>query len=333
MSLLLLGAALLCHANRAWAQTAPDDAETRRAARQLAEEGGQLYDEGKYADAVDRLRRAYELVPAPTIAVLEAQALIRLGRLVDAAERYEEAIRFPLGPDAGDAFRQAAQDARAALDKLQARIPQLVVVVRGATRDTAGLEVTVDGKPMPLALLGVRRPTDPGRHRVVASLPGALSHAVQITLAEGEQRQVILIPAAAAPEPEGKPAGVSQAEAPASGGGTTQRTMSYVAFGVGGVGLATGVFAGAVMLSKKATLDEQCSKQAGQMVCGAAQQETLDAFHSWKTVSWVGYGVGLAGAGVGLVLLLLAPSEPESADRAGITPWVGLSEAGIRARF
>ena len=81
----------------------PDEA-TKAAARQLAQDGARAMEEKRYADAQDLLNRAYELVPAPTIAVLEARALDALGRLVEAAEHYELARRTELGADASDAF-------------------------------------------------------------------------------------------------------------------------------------------------------------------------------------------------------------------------------------
>ena len=106
----------------ALAQPLPEDSATRLAARQLAQEGGELFDEGRFAEAQERLRRAHALYPAPTIAVLEAKALLKLGRLVEASDRYQVAERFQLAEDSPEAFAQAVQEARAELDQLGKRL-------------------------------------------------------------------------------------------------------------------------------------------------------------------------------------------------------------------
>jgi hypothetical protein len=328
---LLASAAVLWSSAAAADEPVPKDASTRRAARQLAEEGAALYDEGKYAEAADRLHRAHELVPAPTIAVLEAKALVKIRRLVRAAERYEQTTRFPLDADSSDAFRDAVREAREQLAELQPRIPQLVVEVTGATRKTPGLVVTLDGKEMPLALLGMRRPTDPGRHEVVATLADGRTASAVITLGENQRQRVVLTPSTAgAAQPSREP--LEEVEADRGTGMPMQRTLAWIAIGVGGAGLGTGVVAGFVMLDKKKSLDDQCVEQGTLMACPVAAQSDLDAYRSTKTLSWIGYGVGLAGLGTGLLLLLTAPSEDE-VGAAAVSPWVGANQVGLTGRF
>ena len=96
-----LGVSLFCaslHAEGA-------DAELRTAARELAREAAELADAGRCDTAIDKFRRAYALVPAPTIAVHEARCLVQLGRLLEASDRYELVLRTPIAADAPAAYR------------------------------------------------------------------------------------------------------------------------------------------------------------------------------------------------------------------------------------
>ena len=52
-----------------------EDAETRTAARDLATQGAQAFDAGRYAEAGDFFRRAHELVHAPSILLMQARSL------------------------------------------------------------------------------------------------------------------------------------------------------------------------------------------------------------------------------------------------------------------
>ena len=52
--------------------------------------------------------------------------------------------------------------------------------------------VTIDGHPIPAALLGARRPTDPGDHLIIASAPGYLSSSRHVILGPGEETSAAL---------------------------------------------------------------------------------------------------------------------------------------------
>jgi len=94
----LLSAALLCASS-----ASAEDAEMRTAARDLATQGAQAFEAGEYAQASDFFRRAHELVPAPSIALLQARSLAKLGQLLEAVDIYEQTARFKLLGDAPEA--------------------------------------------------------------------------------------------------------------------------------------------------------------------------------------------------------------------------------------
>ena len=85
----------------AWAQASPEsDATARDLARSLADQGANAYAQEDYAHAQVLFARAYGLVPAPTIALLEARALVKLGRWIEATRTYRRASEAQLPAEA-----------------------------------------------------------------------------------------------------------------------------------------------------------------------------------------------------------------------------------------
>ena len=95
------------------AQPAPPDENTRNAARALAAEGDALLAGGDFSGAADRFSRAWSLMPAPTIGVRWARALVAQDQLIAAEERYVATVRTPLAEDAPPPFHAAVQEATA----------------------------------------------------------------------------------------------------------------------------------------------------------------------------------------------------------------------------
>ena len=295
--LLLLGSAA--------AHATPVDDRTRAAARQLAQDGAAAFDAGQLGRAHALLHRAYALFPAPTIALMDARALAGLGRLVEAAERYELARRTAIDADAPEAFRDAVRDANRELAKLRPRIPLLTI--RVPAHDPSTMEVRLDGRAVPAPLIGVHQPVDPGKHEVTLLRDQTTLSKRIVVLDQGEERAIVLTANGAPEDP-----------------GSAQRTWGYVALGVGGAGLITGVATGVVMLDKKSSLDSACDAS-----CPPTAQNDLDSFRTARTTSFIGYGVGLAGIGAGALLLLTAPSEED----ARLVPLLGPGQVGLRGTF
>jgi hypothetical protein len=301
--LWLLGLCLLA-ARPAMAQSG-DDA-TRSAARALAEQGLALYDKGDCPGALDALDRAEALVRAPTLALHAARCLERLGRLVEASERYMSAQRMPLGADASEAFREAQADAAREREALLPRLPSLEIVLEGARPEEA--TVTLDGKPVPAVLVGVGRPVNPGSHRVEARR-GEATASETVTLAEAERRRVVLrlppataLPAhAVAPSPPAPEArGVSS--------GAALRTLGWVGVGIGGAGILIGAVSGGLALGKRAELDDGgCVEER----CPPTLGDDVDAYNSLRTLSGAALIAGAVLASAGVVMLVVAPTGEE----------------------
>jgi hypothetical protein len=317
---------LFVGSSQAVAQPSEDIAKVQ-AARDLAEEGYELFEQERYEESLERLRRAYQMVAAPTIKVLQAEALIHLDRYIEAREAYETVERMDLGEDASPAFVAAKQKAAEALAELKPRIPGITVVLKGD--QPKGLRVTIDQLLIDAAAIGVRWPVDPGEHVLEVSSDAGIIATREVELGPGEHERVVIVLATKPPPDETEPPPkieppMEQAPPP------THHPATWVSFGLGGAGLAVGVGAGAVMLNKKRALDDGCTD-----VCPTDLTSTHDAFRRARSVSWVGYTTGLAGIGAGLTLLLVqSRSEADRVSRARrLTPFVGPDGAGIAGRF
>ena len=166
----------------AMAQKAPTDTE-RAAARDAAKQGSEAFKSGKYGDAIDYFQRAEAILHAPTHWLMIARAHAALGKLVLAREAYLKVTREELDAKASDAFKRAKADATRELKELEPRLAGLVVKVSPDKVD--GLEVTLDGQPVALALGGIRQPADPGSHVVRAMAKGYRAAEAKVALKEG----------------------------------------------------------------------------------------------------------------------------------------------------
>lgn len=187
----LLALGLVCAGLSTWGRpSVAQSAADKATARNLATEGIELFREGRYSDALDRLQRAEALFSAPVHLLYIARAQAELGLLVEASETYKWLLRADIGPDAPDAFREAVRAAEAEAPALETRIPALRILVKPS--DAAGLKLTIDGNEVSTAIIGVERPANPGRRVVVATAPGFSPARQVVELAEGEQGVVEL---------------------------------------------------------------------------------------------------------------------------------------------
>lgn len=216
------------------AQTAADKATAREAATQ----GIELLHAGKYADALDKLRRAQALYDAPVHLLYIARAEEKLGQLVEASESYRLLARYALPSGAPEAWVTAVRDGQKELEAIEPRLPKLSVL--SEPKDVPSATLTIDGSAVSVAVIGIARPVNPGRHHVELSAPGHVPAAADVELKEAESRSVTLklVPdgsSVAPAEAPGAPASGDSAapvEEPASG--------SFVGF-LGGIRLGVAI--------------------------------------------------------------------------------------------
>ena len=315
----------LCVAPLALAQSG--EIESRVLARRMADEGATLFEAGKYDDARELFHRANALYPAPALELWEARSLNKLGRLVEAEERYASVKRYRLRPDDSEVVRAAVTEAAAEIDSLRRRIPTLTIQLRGANPTDPAIVVQLSGKALNPQLIGLPIPTDPSTQTVCLISKGSELRRDYVELKEGDHRVLELdaLMRGTTPNPVVlQPAvlDVGPRESGASAPDTSprpwyaRRDIGWAITGLGaasmGVGLATGIIA----MEKHHQLANDCPNN----VCTQQYAGELNSYRSYRTVSTIGYIVGAAGLGAGIAILLATPATPNTTSSLRVGP-------------
>lgn len=193
--------------------------------------------------------------------------------------------------------------------------------------------------------IGVRA----GRHRFIAKLAGRQDAVWDVELSPRQQQsytfklaEVAAAPvaapvAAAGPAPQATTLAVDSGSAKGSNG---MRIGSYVAFGVGALGLGAGTLL-AVRSSGKfedanAITDRECGAGTADCELGAAfpaWKSASDDAKSAKTLSLVGFIVGGVGVATGVTLFVLSSGKKEQPAAAKVEPYLGVGALGVRGSF
>jgi hypothetical protein len=320
------GAALLgVLALLAGGEARADDATEIAAARTIGQDGVMLADQGRCAQALEKLAQAEKLHHAPTTALRMAECEIELGRIVAGTERLERLLREPQPVGTPAAFTAAYAKADRVLYAARPRIATLHIAVKGPRSGVA--TVSVDGDPVPAVLVDGDRPTDPGAHTITAKGRGWLAASANVTLKDGEVATVTLT---MQPDPNAPQGGEGASEGPVDGRPARTNKLAWAALGVGAVGLVVGTVAGITVATKTSSLDGACVDKA----CPASRQDDIDSTATWATVSTVGFVVGGAGLATGAVLFLLGrPRSPATSAGPSIMPVIGATGLGLDGRF
>jgi hypothetical protein len=278
-------------------------------ARDIARRGAEYFDEGDWERAREHFHRAYDIVQAPTLALMEARALVQLGRLAEATDVYAKAS--VAHDDGNEPYRRAASEAREELAALSPRVPSIRVVFAD---DEPRPVVKIDGYPL---VGSTSVAVNPGTHVITIARPGVPESWQSVTLGEGDQRAITIERVLS--DQAGTGANASRSLSP----------LMWTAFGVGGAGLATGIVTGALALGKKATLDRACDGPA----CPPGSEDDMRDYRRWRTASIVGYLVGAAGIAGGAVILATKPQSSGNATRIRATVSYGGPSVFLEGAF
>jgi len=343
----LLGAAVASIPSVSYAAS---DAE-RAGARAAANQGADAFDQGKWAEAIDLFNRAEALVHSPIHLSYIARAQLKLGHWVEAYELFNRIKREPLDQPASAAATNAVADANRQLSTLDAQLPYVTLIVKGP--DTRDAVVTMDGEPVPSALVGVLHPVNPGTHkfRATTATQASPEQTVEIKPAARQTVELVLAPTAVAavapvapvttqptttpmqPAPEPPPTPTQ------SSSGTALRVGGYVGLGVGvvGVGLGTAFLLSANSKQKDA---DAAFDACGGKACPPPDRVKVDSLDSdaatGKTLALTSFIVGGVGVATGVTLLVLSgqhKSEPTAQLAPRVQPWLGYRSVGLSGTF
>jgi hypothetical protein len=327
----------------------------KESVRILANDADTDFEAGHYEAAREKFTRAYGIAKVPTLAVRAAQANEKLGRLVAAYELYREALDLQSTELwKGTVQQQAQKEAEGKLEKLQPRIPRLIIILEGA--NTSDVAVRIDNVQVSSALLGVERFTDPGQHQIVGKRGDEVTNETA-TLAEGDKKQIVLkfrkpaVPSLTAPagaplpppgnassQPsDGVPSNpsaetfgpASNTQPPRDQGASstnTQRTLGWIGVGIGAAGVTLGTVTGIMVASKYSNLSPKCADNN----CRGQYTDEVNSYHTMRTLSTVGFVVGGVAAAAGVTLLFTAPKEKAPAS---VGLWLSPNAAGIKGNF
>ena len=313
---------------------ADESAENTAAARTLGIDGVQLADAGKCPEAIEKLTRAEALHHAPTILGRLGECQVNVGQVVEGTENLNSVVREQLAPNAPKVFHDAQERAQKVLTSAMPKIAHLTIRITPADVNAS---VAIAGKPVPAALIGAERPTDPGTLQVTATAAGYKPASASVTLAEGGRQDITLLmekdPNAVSAPPLGTTPALVATDATPATAGHRSNAPAYVALGIGAAGVVVGSITGALAFSK--------ASDCPNKVCPT--QDKLDGAKSMATISTVTFGVGLAGVAVGTILLLTNHSSEAAPANANanarpqakltVQPWIGVSSLGLMGSF
>lgn len=302
--------ALALCSSPAYAQQPDASASDVAAARDLFRSAARFAQEGKWEEARSHYERSYALRPSALTRYSLGLAQKETGRLVEAVESFRAFLRAP-GDATTEQYRPAAEQA---IRELEPRLAALLVRVPD---QAAGIAVIVDGKPLLPAAFGVRRPVDPGHHRIEASAKGFKPFSSEIQLSEAGVAEVKI---ELAPDP-GQAASTLKPDK--SDGSPEQsaekpRTLGLVLAISGGALFAGGATLGVLGIGKARDAETSDGSDA-------------DSARKLALVGDVLGGVGLVTAAIGTWLLVAPRSEKKqpAAATTAVSPWAGTSSAGL----
>jgi hypothetical protein len=334
--------------------------EQRAAARELATDGADAFDAGRYEDAIDRFTRAESLVHAAPHLLFLARSHAKLKQYVKAREAYIKIINEQLPANANRAVKDAKTSAQDEIGTVESKIGRLTIEVQGIEQ-AKDVVVQVNGTPIPAVLVGAAQPIDPGSHEVEAVATGFRATPVRVAINEGERKSVVLrlesdpnavppvAPGAAPPPnaaaaPQAAAAATAAPAAPkddgASGGSDGMRIGSYVAFGVGAVGLGLGTYFLIDSSKKRSEADDLCTLPNG--ACDAAVRDDVNELdeqaNGARTMGIVGLAVGGVGIATGVALFVSSgggsgKKTAKAPARPYVAPFIGRNTIGVTGAF
>jgi hypothetical protein len=296
--------------------------EQRRAAQKTFEAGDDLFEHGRYEEAMTAFRASQALVASPNSRLMIGRCLRELGRRAEAYIEFEATAQEA---EQNGRYAETLAAASAERDAMKAQIAFLVVDA-AAEPGVEGFRIGERryssehfGKPIPL---------DPGRVEIVTIVNGADGRTATL---EAEAGKTYPLPTGseASELPAATPAPATPTKSPATAvvattdSGSGLRTAAWISAGVGVAGVAGFAIFGMMSKSQYESLEKECP--GGR--CGPDRQEDIDSGERNQLFANIGLAVGVVGIGVGATLFVLSSGSDEQ-EHGRVT----LGPAGVAYR-
>jgi len=252
----------------------------KAAAEAMFEQGKQLMQTGDFTQACTKFEASQKLDQGVGTLLYLADCYEKLGRTASAWATFKEAASVAGAQGQEARQKLAVQRARA----LEPGLAKLTIEVAPGNESILGFEVRSDNVAIPQAQYATPFPIDPGTHHVEASAPGKRTHTETINVTRGVSHVTLPLltdwipsgtppvaggPASSAPlgssSSGAAPVLVASPAMPAqptndfgSDQGKTQRTLSYIAGGLGVVGIGLGAYFGIAALHNNSSSKDNC---------------------------------------------------------------------------
>ena len=293
--------------------------QQKKAASEAYKRGQQAFETGRYEEAVTQFRASYDAVASPNSHFMMVRALERMGKN---AEAYEEAKKVVAESEAeaqrDPKYAMTAQAARTKAAELKKTIGIVKLQVAGGEGGT----LTVNGKEVPQSQWGDEIAVAPGAVEVALSTSDG-RNVSQGNVAAGQEQTIDI--AAPPPKPVAPPPSAEPEPSDSSGDGSTLRTVSIVAFAIGGAGMIVFAVFGALTLREEDRLEELCPANS----CPPSLSGEADKARNYQTAANVGLVVGSVGLAAGLGLLIGSFIQDSEGDARATRPRLAVGPGAI----
>jgi hypothetical protein len=299
----------------------PARANDPATAQMLFDQGRRLMQQKRFAEACQKLEESQRLDPAGGTLAHLALCRESEGRIATAWALWQDALTQAKR----EKRKERADFAQQRIDALTPTLPKIRVKVAPANRAMAGFQLLRDETAMGEAQWGEPIPVDPGIRVLTARATGHKTWTKKIDVPAQPQELVVEVPELeveksvenAPPPPPPTPKEDNSA-------GDTQRTLGFVAGGVGLAGIVVGSIFGFIAIKKNSEADNEC-RPPDYKICTPKGVEAGDdgrTAGNVSTVAFIAGGVFLAG---GVALYFTAPSG----SSVSVSPTVGTRGASV----
>jgi hypothetical protein len=268
-------------------------------AQELVDEGSALYENGKWAQALEKFNAAYMAYPSPMILFNIGQANRDLGRPIEAIEAFEKFLVAVPEDRSMDIM-----EALSAVDDLKKNLGQLRIEC-----DLPDAEISVDGKGVGVTPLPETIWTIPGPHQIIAFHVNAPPVIKNINAKPGENLPIVMqiatydqLLAKTVPEPEKEVQAVAKPLQETSPGWWLGRKWTWAAAGSVVVFAGGATMFGVLAHSRYGDLQRKYGSKGSAEQLKINGDSTLNNLTTVANIFWGAAGVSAVTAGLLLYL-------------------------------